>query len=77
MEIILAVVIAIVAGAVAGYLFGKRGVVSAEQKRDALQDEVVALQVERGELMADKKHLAELRLWLIQLMRSVQNGMVR
>ena len=60
MEIVLVVVIAIVAGAVAGYLFGKRGVVSAEQKRDALQDEVVALQVERGELMADKKHLAEL-----------------
>lgn len=60
MEIILAVVIAIVAGAVAGYIFGKRGVVSAEQKRDALQDEVVALQVERGELVSDKKHLEQL-----------------
>ena len=60
MEIILAVVVAIVAGAVVGYLFGKRGVVSAEQKRDALQDEVVALQVERGELTSDKKHLEQL-----------------
>lgn len=60
MEIILAVVVAIVAGAVVGYLFGKRGVASAEQKRDALQDEVVALQVERGELTSDKKHLEQL-----------------
>lgn len=60
MEIILAVVVAIVAGAVVGYLFGKRGVASAEQKCDALQDEVVALQVERGELTSDKKHLEQL-----------------
>ena len=60
MEIILAVVVAIVAGAVVGYLFGKRGVASAEQKRDALQDEVVALQVERGELTSDKKHMEQL-----------------
>ena len=60
MEIILAVVVAIVAGAVVGYLFGKRGVASAEQKRDALQDEVGALQVERGELTSDKKHLEQL-----------------
>ena len=60
MEIVLAVVVAIVAGAVVGYLFGKRGVASAEQKRDALQDEVVALQVERGELTSDKKHLEQL-----------------
>ena len=60
MEIILAVVVAIVAGAVVGHLFGKRGVASAEQKCDALQDEVVALQVERGELTSDKKHLEQL-----------------
>lgn len=56
----MAVVVAIVAGAVVGYLFGKRGVASAEQKCDALQDEVVALQVERGELTSDKKHLEQL-----------------
>ena len=49
----MAVVVAIVAGAVVGYLFGKRGVASAEQKCDALQ-------VERGELTSDKKHLEQL-----------------
>ena len=60
MEIILAAVIAIVVGAIVGYLLGKREVASAEQECDALQEEVVALQVERGELTADKKHLMEL-----------------
>ena len=67
MEIILAVVVAIVVGAIAGYLFGKRGVVVAEQKNSVLQDEIMAyqreitaLQVERGALQSDKKHLLEL-----------------
>lgn len=65
--ILLAVVCSLLVGAVAGYLFGKRGVTSAEQRCDALQDEITAkqseitaLQVERGALQSDKRHLEEL-----------------
>ena len=60
MEIILAVICALIVGAIAGYMFGKRGVVAAEQRSVALQDEVTQLQVERSALQTDKKHLSEL-----------------
>ena len=58
MEIILAVICALIVGAIAGYMFGKRGVVAAEQRSVALQDEVTQLQVERSALQTDKKPLS-------------------
>lgn len=41
--IILAVALALIAGIVAGYLFGKRGVTQAEQRVAALQEQILAL----------------------------------
>lgn len=68
MEVILLTVLcSLIVGAVAGYLFGKRGVAAAEQSAAALRDElaaqqseITALQVERGALQSDKRHLQEL-----------------
>lgn len=41
--IILAAALALIAGIVAGYLFGKRGVTQAEQRVAALQEQILAL----------------------------------
>ena len=41
--IILAAALALIAGIVAGYLFGKRGVAQAEQRAAALQEQILAL----------------------------------
>lgn len=68
MEIIMLVIVcSLVVGVIAGYLFGKRGVTAAEQRCDALQDNITvlqqdktALQIERGSLQSDKAHLQEL-----------------
>ena len=60
MEIlILSIICALAVGFIAGMLFGKRGVVTAEQRSVVLQQQISELQVEKVELQVENRHLSE------------------
>lgn len=60
MEILLlSIICALIVGAIAGFIFGKRGTTAAEQRNDALQQQLTELQVKRGSLQVENRLLAE------------------
>lgn len=59
MEILLAIVGGVLAGVIVGYLVGRRAAKPFEQRAAEQQQQITALQVEKGVLQADNRNLAE------------------
>ena len=57
--LILSITCALIIGTIAGFLFGKRGTIAAEQRNAALQQQLTDLQVERGSLQVENRLLTE------------------